>query len=90
MQFITNAEEINYRLITSYTKKHTHWPYNNEAWCPKYLTINMNNRVFQSPRMTQWFAGEKWSNQSLNRNDKIMAAYPKSPNLVTKGHITGK
>ena len=88
-EFMTNVEEINYRLITSYTQWHTFDKCNKEAWCPKYLTINMSNRVFQSPRMNEWFAGDKWCDDESNTNDKIMTAYPKTPNTVTKRPIAG-
>ena len=86
---MTNVEEINYRLITSYTQEHAFDQCNKEAWCPKYLTINMNNRVFQSPRMNDWFVGDKWCDAESNTNDKIMTAYPTTPNTVTKHPITG-
>ena len=63
-----------------------------ELYCPKYLTINLNNTVFQAYKFTEWFGGNYSKQEGYNykTNENIMFAYPKSAVRLTTDSIQGR
>ena len=63
-----------------------------ELYCPKYLTINLNNTVFQAYKFTEWFGGNYSKQEGYNykTNENIMSAYPKSAVRLTTKPIQGR
>ena len=80
VQFIANVKDISFRLKTTMIDNGN---YNdiNSYFCPKYLTINMNNTIFQSERITD--------RVSVN-NSKVYSAYQKSVATTNTDHVAGK
>ena len=80
VQFIANVKDISFRLKTTMIDNGN---YNdiNSYFCPKYLTINMNNTIFQSERITD--------RVSVN-NSKVYSAYQKSVATTNTDHVVGK
>ena len=63
-----------------------------ELYCPKYLTINLNNTVFQAYKFTEYFGGNYSKQEGYNykTNENIIIAYPKSAVRLTRDPIQGR
>ena len=82
VHFVANVRDISFRLKTTMVDNGN--PYTtdiNSYFCPKYLTINMNNTIFQS---------EKIHDKVSVNNSKVYSAYQKSVVTTNTDHVAGK
>ena len=79
VHFVANVKDISFRLKTTMIDNGDGTQ--NSYFCPKYLTINMNNTIFQS---------EKIHDKVSVNNSKVYSAYQKSVVTTTTDPVIGK
>ena len=85
--FQANADEIRFRLYNEFNPKAFEWdPYYGKTYCPKFLTIRMNNSIYQSEKLSERFGGNYSAKlgESFPTHERILIATPLAaikPNL---------